>query len=91
MRLKNYEDLRRTNVLVPRVLVVVVVPEDVQEWLDQSEERLALRRCGYWVSLRGSPDTDNTTSVTVDVPRAQVFSADALRSMMTTIGTGGAP
>lgn len=39
LKLKNYNDLR-INALVPRILVVVVVPEDITDWLQQSEEEL---------------------------------------------------
>lgn len=40
------------------------------------------RYCGYWVSLKGQPETDNTTSKTIHIPRQQVFSVDALREIM---------
>lgn len=91
LRLKNYEDLRHTDYQAPRILVVVVVPEDVEGWLAQSEEALVLRRCGYWRSLRGEPETTNETSVTVTLPRSNVFSVESLRSMMERVGAGGTP
>ena len=59
VKLKNYDDLRVDNVLVPRILVIVLVPDDVKDWLHCSEAELAVRRCGYWVSLRGSPASEN--------------------------------
>jgi hypothetical protein len=71
---------------VPRILVVVRVPEKLDDWLLQSEQELSLRHCGYWMSLRGMPDSTNETSVTVHVPRSQVFSVTALRDLMTRIG-----
>jgi hypothetical protein len=91
LKLKNYNDLRTVDLLVPRVLVVVIVPEDPMEWLKQSEHTLALQRCGYWLSLRGLPDTGNNDSVTVRLPRANVFSKDALCAMMQGIGMGATP
>jgi hypothetical protein len=89
--LKNYNDLRPENVLVPRILLVVVVPENLDEWLIQTEEHLAMRRCGYWVSLRGMGETTNTTSVTVHLPRSQVFTVVELQEIMQRIQTGGLP
>ena len=89
--IKNYDDLRPENVLVPRILVVVLVPDRVDDWLAQSEEELALRRCGYWVSLRGMPGTNNSTSVTIDIPRSQMFTPAVLRDIMERVGNGGAP
>lgn len=82
MKTKNYDDLRGEGFLVPRILVVVTVPVAAQEWLSQSEEEMILRHCGYWVSLREAPATENTHSVTVDIPRRNVFDVEALRRLM---------
>lgn len=87
----NYNDLREVDLTVSRILVVVLVPPEITEWLSQSENELALKRCGYWVSLRGSPDTPNTTTVTINIPRAQVFSPEALRGIMDRVDNGGQP
>lgn len=81
LEMKNYNDLRADS-LVPRLLVVLLVPEDVLNWLAQSEDELIMRRCCYWLSLRAAPAVDNTATVTVRVPRAQVFSPDALQGIM---------
>jgi len=92
---KNYEDLRDTDVHVPHILVVLCVPRDLTEWLRETEAETALRRVAYWLSLRGSPAMPETSSSdskrTVRLPRAQRFTADALRSIMTRIGEGGVP
>jgi hypothetical protein len=86
LSLKNYDDLRTTDVLVPRILIVVLMPPDEAEWLAQSEQQLCLRHCGYWRSLRGEPERTNATSVTVTLPRANVFSVEGLKRIMTRIG-----
>ncbi|MFM5980640.1 MAG: DUF4365 domain-containing protein, partial [Sphaerospermopsis kisseleviana] len=49
---------------------------------DDSETELCLRRCAYWVSLRGQPQTQNTETVTVYIPRKNVFTVDALKNLM---------
>lgn len=87
---KNYDDLR-ADVITHRILVVVIVPPDPTQWLDQTSERLAMQHCAYWVSLRGKPDSTNDTNITVHVPLTQVFSVNALCDMMRRIGGGGAP
>lgn len=79
--LKNYDDLRR-DVIIPRYLIVVVLPEHHDNWLTQSEDALILRHCGYWASLSGLPDTENSSNVTVRVPRTQQFNPDALHALM---------
>ncbi len=85
LKLKNYRDLRGSDLLVPRILVVVVVPSRIDAWLSQTEEELALRRCGYWLSLRRHQPKPNVASVTVVLPRQQLFSVAALRGMMESI------
>jgi len=82
LKRKNYDELRLSDLLVPRLLVVVHVPESDEEWLRHSEDELALRRCGYWVSLRGEPETTNQTKVTVYLPRSNVLDVVGLRGLM---------
>ena len=90
LNLKNYNDLR-INTLVPRILVVVLVPDNLNEWLQQSEQELCIRYCGYWVSLRGQTATRNTTAVTVELPRSDRFTVEAIRGIIGRISLGGVP
>lgn len=73
------------------ILVVVLVPEHVGDWLNATEQELALRRCGYWVSLRGLPTTTNENAVAVHVPRSQVFHPTTLRAIMQRLAQGALP
>jgi hypothetical protein len=82
LKRKNYDELRTTDLLVPRLLVVIHVPESEKEWLRHSEDELAMRRCGYWASLWGEPETTNATKVTVYLPRANVFDVAGLCGLM---------
>jgi hypothetical protein len=91
LKQKNYLDLSAADVLVPRILVVVRVPADLTEWLHQDEDRLLMRRCAYWVNLAGLPVTQNETSTTIQIPRSNQFTADALTDMMSRIAGGGRP
>jgi hypothetical protein len=88
LKLKNYDDLRDEHVLVPRILVVVLVPDLAADWLTHSEAQLVLRRCAYWVSLRGLPQTTNATGETISIPRSQLFDVRAIETIMTDIGGG---
>ena len=85
---KNYDDLRIENVHVPRILIVVAVPENMTESIEQSEESLILKYCGYWVSLRGLSESNNQKSMTIQIPRKNIFSVDALRDIMAKIEKG---
>lgn len=91
LKIKNYDELRFENYQVPRILVVVAVPEDIGDWLVHTEEQLAMKYCGYWVSLRGKPDTTNTATVAVKLPRTQQFTVEQLAAMMARIGNGDQP
>jgi hypothetical protein len=91
IRLKNYDDLRETHILVPRILVIVLVPDAVADWLTHAEPELALRRCGYWSSLRGFPPSANAATQTVQMARLRTFTVEALGEMMERIGKGGLP
>ncbi|MCB9762212.1 MAG: DUF4365 domain-containing protein [Alphaproteobacteria bacterium] len=91
LEMKNYDDLRPTDVQVPRVLVVVAVPEDVTRWVEQDEQRLLMRHCGWWVSLRGLPTIDNTATRRVQMPRNQIFDVAGLQGIMDRVGQGGTP
>jgi hypothetical protein len=91
LTIKNYDELRVTNAGVPRILIVVTVPGAVADWVRQDERRMRLFRCGYWMSLFGAPETTNTRTRTVHVPRSQQFTVQSLSAMMARIGEGDRP
>lgn len=91
LKAKNYEDLRQTNFQVPRILVVVAVPEDVSEWVAQDDEQLTMRHCGWWISLRGMAASANSEKVRIKIPFGQRFDVSQLEAMMARIGDGGVP
>ncbi len=78
----RYNKLRNNHVQAPRLLVVLFLPQDATEWLRHSEEGLIAKRCAYWVSLRGAPDSMNPKHQTVYVPRNQRLSVDGLTDLM---------
>jgi hypothetical protein len=82
LKVKNYDELRSTNTGAPQLLVVLFLPADANTWLEHSEDCLVARRCAYWLSLRSALETDQG-SKTVYIPRANLLSVDALRTLMT--------
>ena len=88
---KNYDELRNGRTMVPRILVVVLVPDDPAEWLELNDERMLLRHCAYWMSLEGAEPTANEQSTTVYVPADQHFSVDAVDQLLDVIASGGRP
>ncbi len=80
--INNYNDLRRLQ-LIPRILVVFLMPINVNQWLDhQVEEYLSSRRCAYFLNLFGQNAVENTANKTVYVPRANVLTVDSLTNLM---------
>ena len=82
LEVRTYNHLRSPVVGSPRILVLVVLPEDENLWTDQTEERLLLRSCGYWLSLSGMPATTNLSTIRVAIPRANLFSNPALADLL---------
>ena len=77
----RYNDLRTATVNAARILVVLFLPPNAQEWLNHSADELALRKCAYWQSLRAAPATTNGSGATVFLPRTQVFNPQALTDL----------
>jgi hypothetical protein len=78
---KNYRDLRETT-MIPRLLVVLILPKKPAEWIELSEECMISRRCAYWVSLLGRDETSNVKTVSISLPRSHLFNVDQLRELM---------
>jgi len=88
LEVKNYNDLKVENIQTPRLLILVVVPDNLDNWLIQSQQELCLKYSGYWVSLRGQPPTQNQTTVTISIPRQNIFNVKALTTLMQLIEAG---
>ncbi len=89
--LKNYDELRPENVQVARILVLVCVPDDVADWMACTESQFVLRKCAYWVSLRGAAESANSTRINVSVPCANVFDPATLRMIFNRLQQGQQP
>jgi hypothetical protein len=82
MEVKSYDDLRDPGVGCPRILVLLVMPEDEPAWTEQSEDHLLIRKCAYWISLKGMTPTTNTATIRVPILRTNLFSVDALNQLV---------
>lgn len=65
----------------PIVLVVFCIPREPQERFLMDEDGLTLYRCCYWYP-RPDKLTENNRSVTIDLPRANLFDPEACKSLM---------
>jgi hypothetical protein len=78
---KNYNDLRH-RAMVPRLLVVFLLPRERIQWIEQDDERLLSRHAAYYVSLFGMPEATQRGKVPVRIPRKNLLSVDNLRRLM---------
>jgi len=77
----NYDKLR-IDTQTPRILVVLDLPKDSSQWMTVTEESLVLRRRAFWLNLRGCDEKSNQSSVTVQIPRGNLFNVDSLHRLM---------
>lgn len=84
----RYDDLRSTVLSTPRILVVLFLPSDAETWLTLDNESLTLRKCAYWVSLYGAPESQNQTSQTVYLPKEQRFDPEGLLKICSHLSLG---
>lgn len=88
LKIKNYNDLTLPNVMAPRMLVVIAIPQEPTDWADCSPAELALRHSAYWMSLLGLPAVIGQQTVTVYLPRANLLTADTLQDLMVRTDSG---
>ena len=82
LEVKNYNSLKSTNRMNPLILVVFHMPREEAHWIEQTSDWLKIKKCAYWISLKGSPDTDNTEKISIRIPAENKLTKDSLREIM---------
>ncbi len=85
---KNYNDLVFEKTMLPKILVLFVLPVEELDWLNVSPEYLTMKKCAWWCSLEGLPPTENTSTKRISIPDDQVFSPEALIALMEKVKGG---
>ncbi len=88
LKRRNY-DLLREPTMVPNIVVLLALPKDKAEWLVVTPAQLVMRRCAYWASLKGFPETQNKDTVTILLEDEKRFDVDGLKALMERARTGG--
>jgi hypothetical protein len=86
--IKNYNDLRGSNLSNPRYLVVLCIPPNEEDWLKVNESEMILRYLAYWFSLRYEPETKNAESVTIKIPKIQLLNKESFKMLMDKASNG---
>ncbi|MBF0891726.1 DUF4365 domain-containing protein [Gluconobacter sp. LMG 1744] len=80
-RKRNY-NLLNIATQTPRLLLVMKLPKNREDWINLSSDQLVIRHCAYWMSLRGYPDCENATGQTIYIPTTNRFHIQSLRLLM---------
>ncbi len=63
------------------ILIVYALPQRGERPLSVDESRLQLRKCCYWYLVPRKP-TLNTSSITIKIPRTQLFDRNAVAQLL---------
>jgi hypothetical protein len=89
LKQKNYNDLCDTRKhSVPRLLFVVVVPNDLSNWTQYADGELLMHYSAYWHTLFGQKPIYKTRQ-RICILRTNVLNSDALKAIMNQIGFHG--
>jgi hypothetical protein len=86
----HLKKLNPSPVTFVRLLVAMIIPGDMAEWVSSNGRALELRHCAYWVNLEGKEVT-GLRKTTVRVPMQNVFDDIGLCRIMRIVGTGETP
>lgn len=90
MRADRYQEFISQDPSMDRIVVVMSLPSDPEEWLEATHDQLTLRHCCYWVNLRGA-DPSSAARPTFRASKDNIFDDVALCGIMQRIGQGGQP
>lgn len=79
---RNYDHLRDECVSSPQYLMVLHLPENVGDWIDECDQGITLKNKCYWLSLRGYPESKNKTTVRLKIPKKQHVTVSLLKNLM---------
>jgi len=81
LKKKAFDDLRLPATAKP-YLFLLILPQDEKEWVLHSIDELIIKRCMFWLDLANMPSNENTSSVTVSIPKINVVSPEALEEFL---------
>lgn len=82
----DYDKLTRQP-RIPLCLVLFFMPRNAKQWVHTGRDVLSLRRCAYWIDMRGLQPTTNSSSITVPIPISQPFDVAALLGPIRNLAT----
>lgn len=71
----------------PFLLILLCLPRDNTTWLSVSADHLTLQKCAFWMKVEGEL-TGNTDSKRIRIPQSNVFTPNAVVSILRDIKSG---
>ena len=71
IKVTNYNDLiKLKDTANPLILLLFVLPEDKNSWIELSKDELITRKCAYWfIPPEDSVKTDNSSKIRIDIDK----------------------
>jgi hypothetical protein len=79
---RNYDHLRRTDVLVPRMLIVADINKAPDNWVRCEDDKVIFSNSVYWMDLHGFPAAAQKSDVPLKIPVANRLSASELVALL---------
>lgn len=81
LEVKNYNDLvdraKENGVIIPLILAVFILPNDITKWVTLNPEELILKKCAFWYKIPvDTGHSKNKASVTIEIPKTNRISHD---------------
>jgi hypothetical protein len=90
LKTDHFLKLAQAPVTITRLLIVMLVPGDIANWIESAPHHLFVRHRAYWANLVGQQPTGDTQT-TVQIPTRNVFDDVALCNIMRQVGSGVTP
>lgn len=87
---QRYDDLR-SQTSTPRILVVLFLDGKPEEWLKLTPDQMTLKKCAYWCSLRGAPESDNKSGQTIYLPKVNLVTPESLTEFVRQVANSSVP
>jgi Domain of unknown function (DUF4365) len=78
---KTYDKLRSPERSAASFLGLVVVPEDINDWIHHTEQQLLMSCAGYYAKILNLPPAKGVETIAIHLPRRHLFGSEALRYM----------
>lgn len=81
LEIKNFNELRDESVY-PKMLCVLILPHNEDEWLSCSIDKLILRHCMYWCNPVDWLDSSNKSTVNIHVLKKNAITPASIIELM---------